>query len=55
MDDYFTKHFSEMNVLGNVGGGVIIKWVMSLHTIAAFLWESQGRCGETLLSNYGHK
>lgn len=36
-------------------GGAIIKWVRSLHTIAAVLWKLRGRRGETLLSNYGHK
>lgn len=47
MDDYFTKHFSETSMFGNVGGG-IIKWVRSLHTIAAVLWKLLGRRGETL-------
>lgn len=55
MDDYFTKHFSEMNVFGNVEGGGIIKWVRSFHTIAAFLGELRHRRGETLFANYGHK
>lgn len=46
MDEYITKHFRGMDVFGNVGGGAVVKWVRSLHTKVALLWESQGQTRE---------
>lgn len=64
MDEYITKHFGGMDVFGNVRGGAMVKWVRSLHTIVALLWELYGQIGEggmekgdtqALCANYGHK